>query len=97
MLMQLVSPEKRPMTSARLLFSPKVRSMKSLPMNRLVTLDTLLRRHRRLARWRWTYPRRGGRPPADAELTALVERTAPENPGWATGGPGASCSDRASG
>jgi hypothetical protein len=37
---------------ARLLTGP-------LPMSRLVTPETLLRWHRRLVRWRWTYPRRG--------------------------------------
>jgi putative transposase len=37
-------------------------------MSRLVTPDTLLRWHRRLVRWRWTYPPKGGRPPVDAKL-----------------------------
>ena len=53
-----------------------------LRMSRMVTPDTLLRSHRRLVRWRWTYPRRGGRPPVDARLTLLIEQMARENPGW---------------
>ena len=53
-----------------------------LRMSRLVTADTLLRWHRRLVRWRWTYPHRGGRPPVDARLAALIEKMARENPGW---------------
>ena len=53
-----------------------------LRMSRMVTPDTLLRWHRRLVRWRWTYPRRGGRPPVDARLTLLIEQMARENPGW---------------
>ena len=60
---------------ARLLPRPVRRS-------RLVTPDTLLRWHRRLVRWRWTYPRRGGRPPVDAKLVALIEQMARENPGY---------------
>ncbi len=58
----------------------------------LVTPDTLLRWHRRLVRWRWSYPRRGGRPPVDAKLAALIEQMALENPGGATGGSRANCS-----
>jgi len=53
-----------------------------LRMSRLVTPDTLLRWHRRLVRWRWTYPHRGGRPPVDAKLVVLIEQMARENPGW---------------
>jgi hypothetical protein len=53
-----------------------------LRMNRLVTPDTLLRWHRRLICWRWTYPHRGGRPPADPRTAALIEQMARENPGW---------------
>jgi transposase InsO family protein len=53
-----------------------------LRMGRLVTPDTLLRWHRRLVRWRWTYPRRGGRPPVDARLAVLIEQVARENPSW---------------
>ena len=53
-----------------------------LRMARLVTPETLLGWHRRLVRWRWTYPRRGGRPPVDARLTLLIEQMARENPGW---------------
>jgi predicted amidohydrolase/transposase len=49
---------------------------------RLVTPDTLLRWHRRLVRWRWTYPHRGGRPPVDARLAVLIEQMVRKNPGW---------------
>jgi hypothetical protein len=53
-----------------------------LRMSRLVTPDTLLRYHRRLVRWRWTYPHRGGGPPVDAKLVVLIEQMARENPAW---------------
>ena len=62
-----------------------------LRMSRLVTPETLLRWHRRLVRWQWTYPRRGGRPPVDARLASLIEQMTRENPGWATSGSRASC------
>jgi hypothetical protein len=51
-------------------------------MSWLVTPETLLRWHRRLVRWRWTYPPKGGRPPVDAKLAVLIEQMARENPGW---------------
>src|SRR6266576_1475027 len=54
----------------------------SLRMTRLVTPDTLLRWHRRLIRWRWAYPHRGGRPPLNGKLAALIEQMARENPSW---------------
>jgi hypothetical protein len=55
---------------------------RSLRMSRLVTPDTLLRWHRRMVRWHWTYPHRGGRPPAGARIAVLIEQMARDNPGW---------------
>jgi putative transposase len=49
---------------------------------RLVTPGTLLRWHKRLVRWRWTYPHRTGRPPVDAKVAELIGQMARENPGW---------------
>ncbi len=51
-----------------------------LRLCRLVTPDTLLGWHRRLVRWRWTYPHRGGRPPIDTRVVALIEQMAPRTP-----------------
>jgi putative transposase len=65
---------------------------RSLRMSRLVTPDTLLDWHRRLVRWRWTYPRRGGRPPADARIAVLIEQMARENRAGGTSGSRVSCS-----
>jgi len=55
---------------------------KPVRMTRLAAPDTLLRWHRRLIRWRWTYPRRGGRPPVDPRTVALIGQMARENPGY---------------
>jgi putative transposase len=51
-------------------------------MSRLATPGTLLRRHRWLIRWHWTYRHKGGRPPIDAKVAALIEQMARENPSW---------------
>jgi putative transposase len=53
-----------------------------LRMQRLVRPGTVLRWHRCLISRKWTYPHRTGRPPASAEITALIERLATENHGW---------------
>ncbi len=53
-----------------------------LRMSRLVTPGTLLRWHRRLVRWRWTYPPKTGRPCIDAKIAALTGQMARENPNW---------------
>jgi len=48
-----------------------------------ITPTTLLRWHRNLVAWRWTYPRRRpGRPSVAAEIRAIVLRLAAENPTW---------------
>ena len=50
--------------------------------DRLVTPGSVLRWHRRLGTRKWTYPHRTGRPPVSAEIAALIERLATENPAW---------------
>ena len=66
-------------------------------MHRLVTPGTVLRWHRRLVTWKWTYPHRMGRPPVSAEIVTLIERLATENNAWDTRGSKASCSSSAIG
>jgi putative transposase len=53
-----------------------------LQLHRIVTPGTLLAWHRRLVRKKWTYPRVSGRPPVQAEMRALVEQLARQNPRW---------------
>jgi putative transposase len=51
-------------------------------LHRLVTPGSFLAWHRRLAGRKWTYPNAPGRPPVPAEIRALVEQLARQNPRW---------------
>src|SRR5712664_2862437 len=53
-----------------------------LRAHRLATPGTVLRWRRRLDTRKWTYLNRPGRPPASAEIAALIERLATENNAW---------------
>jgi putative transposase len=53
-----------------------------LRLCRIVTPATVLAWHRRLVTKKWTYPNAPGRPPVPAEVRALVEQLARQNPRW---------------
>jgi len=53
-----------------------------LRLHRIVTPATFLAWHRRLVRKKWAYPGPQGRPPVLAEVRALVEQLARQNPRW---------------
>jgi Homeodomain-like domain len=53
-----------------------------LRQHRIVTPGTLLAWHRRLVKWKWTYPSTPGRPPVAEKVRALVEQLARQNPRW---------------
>ncbi len=53
-----------------------------LRLHRIATPGTLLAWHRRLIKRKWTYPNAPGRPPVPAEVRAMVEQMARENPRW---------------
>jgi hypothetical protein len=51
---------------------------------RIFQPETVLRWHRELVRWKWTYPNKnkGGRPTISKEIEKLILRLARENPRW---------------
>src|SRR6201996_5578195 len=53
-----------------------------LRLHRIVTPGTLLAWHRRMVRKKWPYPNAPGRPPVPAEVRALAEQLARDNPRW---------------
>src|ERR1039458_5285922 len=72
------NPRPRLDWAARAVLAALIRLLPArLRTHRLVTPGTVLRWHRRLITRKWTYPHRTGRPPASAEITALIERLAP--------------------
>jgi putative transposase len=77
------NPKPRLDWADRAIFAALIRRLPPvLRDHRLVTPATVLRWHRRLITRKWTYPNRGGRPPLDDTIVALIERMARENPTW---------------
>jgi hypothetical protein len=69
----------------RLLLAAASRAMpRGLWSSFVIRPETLLRWHRELVRWKWTYKRRArpGRPPIDPQVRDLILRLGRENPRW---------------
>ena len=75
------NPKPRLNWADRAMFAALIRRLPApLRGHRLITPATVLRWHRRLVTRKWTYPSRGGRPPVDDTIAALIHRLARENP-----------------
>jgi transposase InsO family protein len=73
----------RPGWADRAVLAALVRLLpRHLRLHRIATPGTLLAWHRHLVRKKWTYPGTPGRPPVPAEVRALVEQLARQNPRW---------------
>ena len=76
-------PRPRPDWADRAVLAAPARLLPGrLRSHRIVTQGTLLAWHRRLIKREWIYPNAPGRPPVTAEVRALVEQMARENPRW---------------